>query len=157
MALENYGAVLNKIREELKDHVVPAQPLAPNEFQSRLRQAILSTTERARANRVKLPENFYLGFDEFVAALPANEKEAQRLGQELQQIELLIAILIDAKVDGITALKTRDGIVGRAGSVSGWAEGQHYRADRRRARGCRSYFHGFAFGNAEGVEPNREL
>jgi hypothetical protein len=37
--------------------------------------------------------------------LPANEKEAQRLGQELQQIELLIAILIDAKVDGITAMK----------------------------------------------------
>jgi hypothetical protein len=105
VALENYGSALNKIREELKDHVVPAQPLAPNEFQSRLRQAILSTTERARANRVKLPENFYLGFDEFVAALPASEKEAQRLGQELQQIELLIAILIDAKVDGIAALK----------------------------------------------------
>jgi hypothetical protein len=105
VALENYGSGLNKIREELKDHVVPARPLAPNEFQSRLRQAILSTTERARANRVKLPENFYLGFDEFVAALPANEKEAQRLGQELQQIELLIAILIDAKVDGITAMK----------------------------------------------------
>jgi len=105
VALENYGSAINKIREELKDHVVPDQPLAPNEFQSRLRQAILSTTERARANRVKLPENFYLGFDEFVAALPANEKEAQRLGQELQQIELLIAILIDAKVDGITAMK----------------------------------------------------
>jgi hypothetical protein len=105
VALENYGAALNKIREELKSHVVPAQPLAPNEFQSRLRQAILSTTERARTNRVKLPESFYLGFDEFVAALPANEKEAQLLGQELQQIELLIAILVDAKVDGITALK----------------------------------------------------
>src|SRR5205085_2902794 len=64
-ALDNYVASLNKLKEELKAQSVPVSPLAPNEFQSRLRQAIVNTTEKARTNRVKLPENFHLGFDEF--------------------------------------------------------------------------------------------
>ena len=107
-SLETYRASLNKLKEELRAQVLAASPLAPNEFQTRLRQAIGNTAEKARTNHVKLPENSRLGFDEFVAALPANDNEAQLLGQELQQIELLMGILIDAKVDGIANLKRRN-------------------------------------------------
>ena len=103
-ALENYGVELEKTKEELKKRVVAQTPLAPNEFQSHLRQAILNATERARANRVKLPETFFLGFDEFATTLP-NTAAAPGLGQELAQVELLINILIDAHVDAITGLK----------------------------------------------------
>jgi hypothetical protein len=70
VALDNYGATLNKLKEELRAQMVPVAPLAPNEFQSRLRQAIARTTEKARASRVKLPEKFHLGFDEFTTTLP---------------------------------------------------------------------------------------
>jgi hypothetical protein len=104
-ALDNYGATLTKLKEELKAQVLPVAPVAPNEFQSRLRQAIVSTTEKARANRVKLPENFRLGFDEFATTLPGNAAAAASLGQELAQVELLVGILIDARVDAITTLK----------------------------------------------------
>ena len=34
--------------------------------------------ENARNNRVKLPANFFLGFDEFVSSLPLSEKMRQR-------------------------------------------------------------------------------
>ena len=104
-ALDNYGATLTKLKEELKAQVLPVAPIAPNEFQSRLRQAIVSTTEKARANRVKLPENFHLGFDEFATTLPSSGAAAASLGQELAQVELLLGILIDARVDAITTLK----------------------------------------------------
>ena len=103
-AFETYGASLNKLKEELKAQVAPASPIAPNEFQTRLRQALVNVTEKARANREKLPENFHLGFDEFATSLPSTA-DAPLLGQELQQTELLIGTLIDAKVDGITAVK----------------------------------------------------
>ena len=79
-------------------------PLAPNEFQSRLREAILNTTERARANRVKLPDNFCLGFDEFATVLP-DTAASPVLGQQLAQVELLVNILIDNRVDAIGDLK----------------------------------------------------
>jgi hypothetical protein len=101
---EDYGTALAKLKEELKLHVVPVTPLAPNEFQSRLRVAIGAVADRARANKVKLPNNFFLGFDEFASALPETEA-APLLGQELAQVELLADILIGARVDAVTALR----------------------------------------------------
>src|SRR5438105_15194995 len=103
-ALNDYGATLTKLKEELRARVLPVEPIAPNEFQSRLRRAIVNTTEKARANRVKLPENFHLGFDEFRTTLPTTAA-APLLGQELAQVELLLGILIDARVDAIAAVK----------------------------------------------------
>ena len=103
-ALNDYGATLTKLKEELRARVLPVEPIAPNEFQSRLRRAIVGTTEKARANRVKLPENFHLGFDEFRTTLPTTAA-APLLGQELAQVELLLGILIDARVDSITTVK----------------------------------------------------
>jgi hypothetical protein len=102
--VENYGGGLAKFKEELKEHALSVVPLAPNEFQSRLRQAMIASAEKARANKVKLPENFHLGFDEFIAALPNNEV-ASLLGQELAQVELLVNILINARVDSVAVLR----------------------------------------------------
>ena len=105
-ALDEYGATLNKLKDELRAQVLPASPLVPNEFQSRLRQAIVATTEKARENRVKLPDNFHLGFDQFTTTLPTTPA-APLLGQELAQIELLLGLVIDARVDAITSVERR--------------------------------------------------
>src|SRR3954454_22803875 len=67
---QEYSTELDKLKADLKTRALPIVPMAPNEFQARLRQAITSLTDKARANKVKLPENFFLGFDEFAAALP---------------------------------------------------------------------------------------
>jgi hypothetical protein len=104
--LERYGAALDKFKDELKAEVAPAPPLAPNEFQSRLRQTTLAVEERARTNNVKLPEKFQVGFDEFARIMPSTAVAAL-LGQELSQVQMLINILLDAKVDSITSLRRR--------------------------------------------------
>lgn len=101
---EQYAAELNKSKEELKKHVLPVAPMAPNEFQVRLRQAMASVADHARQNRVKLPDNFYLGFEEYAAALP-DTAATPLLGQQLAQVELLMNMLIDARVDAVTALR----------------------------------------------------
>ena len=102
--LENYKAALEKLKAELKTRMLTEAPLAPNEFQTRLRQAIIHTAENARNNRVKLPANFFLGFDEFVSSLPSPE-EAPALGQELSQVQLLLNTIIEARVDAITSFR----------------------------------------------------
>src|SRR5438132_7714660 len=104
--LENYRTALDTFKETLKTHVVSTAPLAPNAFQSRLRQAMLAISDKARANKVKLADNFHLGFDEFTAALP-DTVAAPLLGQQLEQAELLMNILIDARVDSVTAFQRR--------------------------------------------------
>src|SRR4030095_9532336 len=102
--LERYNTELDKFKDELKAEVAPDLPLAPNEFQSRLRQATLAAQERARTNNVKLPDNFQLGFDEFSRMMPSTAVAAL-LGQELSQVQMLVNILLDAKVDSITSLR----------------------------------------------------
>jgi hypothetical protein len=104
--LERYAAELDKFKDELKAEVAPAPPLPPNEFQSRLRQATLAAEDRARTNNVKLPDKFQLGFDEFARTMPSTAV-APLLGQELSQVQMLINILLDAKVDSITSFRRR--------------------------------------------------
>jgi len=102
--LERYSAALDKFKEDLKSEVAPEPELAPNEFQSRLRQATLAAEDRARTNNVKLPDKFQLGFDEFARTMPSTAV-APLLGQELSQVQMLINILLDAKVDSITSFR----------------------------------------------------
>src|SRR5207237_10008819 len=116
--LDDYKAALEKLKAELKTRMLTEAPLAPNEFQTRLRQAIIRTTENARNNRVKLPPNFFLGFDEFVSSLPSPE-DAPALGQELSQVQLLLNTIIEARVDAITAFHrlSHPGTATRTGTV----------------------------------------
>jgi hypothetical protein len=99
---DDYAAALAKLKDELKARVLPLAPMAPNEFQSRLRLATAAMADKARANKVRLPDKFYLGFDEFASALP-NEVVAPLLGQELAQIEWLLDTLVEARVDALTS------------------------------------------------------
>ena len=101
---EDYSSAHAKLKDELKLRVAPLTPMAPNEFQSQLRVAMTAIAEKARANKVKLPDKFYLGFDEFASALP-NEVAAPLLGQELVQIEWLLNSLLDARVEAVTAFR----------------------------------------------------
>jgi hypothetical protein len=104
--LDSYSAALNKFKEQLKSAVAAAPPLAPNEFQSQLRLVVIATFDRARANNVKLPDRFQLGFDEFAKTMPATAV-TPLLGQELSQIQKLINIVLDAKVDGVTSFRRK--------------------------------------------------
>lgn len=98
---DDYAVALANLKSELKTRVFPVPAMAPNEFQSQLRLAMASVADKARANKVRLPDKFYLGFDEFASALPG-EAAAPLLGQELAQVEWLLGTLFDARVDALT-------------------------------------------------------
>ena len=102
--IENYTASLDRLRADLKTRVPAPPPLAPDQFQVRLRQSVNAISDRAKANKVKLPESFYLGFDEFASSLPTTEA-APLLGQQLSQIELLMTAIIDARVESVASFK----------------------------------------------------
>ncbi len=100
---ESYRSSLGALEAELKARTLPAVPLQPNEFQAQLRQAVTAVNENAAAAKVKLPPNFYLGFDEYATSLP-NSAAAPLLGQELQAIAMLVNGIVNAHVDGLTSL-----------------------------------------------------
>jgi len=101
---DNYAAALAKLKDELRTRMLPSSPMAPNEFQSHLRLAMTAMADKSRAKKVRLPDKFYLGFDEFASALP-NEAAAPLLGQELGQIEWLLDTLFETPVDALTSFR----------------------------------------------------
>jgi hypothetical protein len=110
---EAYAASVAKIRDELKARVLPLAPVAPSEFQSRLRVTSYGVTEKARAVKVKLPDRFFLGFESFASALP-DTAAAPKLAQELAQVEALINMMIDAHVDAVTSVRRIESTAGQS-------------------------------------------
>jgi hypothetical protein len=102
--LDDYAKTLVILKDDLKARVFPIQPLAPTDFQSRLRLAMTALADKARGNKVKLPDKFCLGFDEYASALP-NMLAAPLLGQELTQVEFLLESLVGARVDALTTFR----------------------------------------------------
>lgn len=103
---DDYATALARLKAELQRRVLPVASVAPNEFQSRLRLAMIAVAGKARTNQVRLPDKFHLGFDEFASVLP-NEVAAPLLGQELAQIESFLDMLFDARVDALTSFHRR--------------------------------------------------
>jgi hypothetical protein len=114
---EDYASAVGKLKGELKMRMAPEPPLKPSEFQTQLRLAINGVMDKARDKKVRLPDKFCLGFDEFVAALP-EESAAQLLGQELVQLEWLVNALVDGRVDSLTAFR-RMGLSGERTNAPG--------------------------------------
>ncbi len=100
---ESYRSSLGQLEEELKTRTLPVAPLQPNEFQGQLRQAVNALIEKAAAAKVVLPQNFYLGFDEYATSLP-NPVAAPLLGRELKAMEILVSGIVDAHVDTLATL-----------------------------------------------------
>jgi hypothetical protein len=99
----SYRAVLLKLEGQLQQHILTGRTLTPSEFQSRLRVETASIIEKAKTQRVQLPDKFQLGFDSYTSGLP-NEIAAPRLGQELTQVGVLVGLLIDAGIDSLVSL-----------------------------------------------------
>ncbi len=100
---DSYRSSLLALENEMKTRMFPRLPLQPNEFQAQLRAATSDVAEHAQAARVRLPDNFHLGFDEYATSLP-NSEAAPSLGRELRAIEWLANTLVEAHVDSINSL-----------------------------------------------------
>ena len=100
---ESYRSSLGALEAELKARSLPLAPLQPNEFQTQLRQAVNAVVAEATAKKVQLPENFYLGFEDYANALP-NSRAAPLLGRELKAVTILIDAIVDARIDALSDL-----------------------------------------------------
>lgn len=103
--LEDYAARITSLRAQLAGMQVPLDDkVTPQQFQDGLRTAVNDLRIKAEANGVKLPENFYFGFDQYQTQVPT-ERAAPYLHRQFLVIQALVTRLVDFKVTSI------DGIV----------------------------------------------
>ncbi|MCX6968733.1 MAG: Amuc_1100 family pilus-like protein [Verrucomicrobia bacterium] len=100
-ALADYSARIGDLRAQLAKMEVPLdEKVTPQQFQDGLRTAVNDIRIKAEANGVKLPANFYFGFDQYQTQVP-NEQAAPFLHRQFLVIQSLVVRLVDFKVASI--------------------------------------------------------
>ncbi|MEI8386297.1 MAG: Amuc_1100 family pilus-like protein [Verrucomicrobiota bacterium] len=103
--LDSYSEQIRSLRSQLAKMVVPLdEKITPQQFQDGLRTAVNDIRTKAEANGVKLPANFYFGFDQYQTQVPT-DRAAPFLHRQFLVIQSLALRLVDCKVgsiDGVT-------------------------------------------------------
>ncbi len=91
---EAFKQRLTSLEAALAKYQTPINPaITPQEFQDTLRATVNRVASKAEEAGVKLPENFYLGFDQYRDNLPL-EKAAPQLAWQLEILSGLVENLI---------------------------------------------------------------
>ena len=103
--LEEYSSSIRNLQSQLAKMEVPLdEKFTPQQFQDGLRTAVNEIRGKADANGVKLPANFYFGFDQYQTQVPTDQA-APFLNRQFLVIQSLVVRLVDFKVasiDGVT-------------------------------------------------------
>jgi len=101
---DQYRKSLTTLQQDLaKMQIARETDVQPQQFQDALRKAVNEAKEKAQANNVALPANFFLGFNQFEGTLP-DAAAAPVLSRQLKIISQLVGRLIDLKVQSIDEL-----------------------------------------------------
>ena len=102
--LEQAQKILSELSSKVAEQSAPLNPqLTPQQFQDALNTTVAKIAATAAKNSVTLPENFYLGFDQY-RAQPPTPSASPQLGQQLQSIAEAVNILLASKVSSITSI-----------------------------------------------------
>ena len=77
--------------------------LTPQQFQDNLSKAASNASEQARTGDIALPEDFYLGFDQYKTQ-PPTAAAAPALGQQLASISNVVRVVLESGIREITAI-----------------------------------------------------
>lgn len=98
------ATVLKDLADAVASQIAPVDTsLTPQGFQDKVSAASLALQEKAAARGALLPEDFYLGFENY-RSQPPSPAAAPLLGQQLESINEVLGLLIDAGVKSIVAL-----------------------------------------------------
>ncbi|MEI6033796.1 MAG: Amuc_1100 family pilus-like protein [Verrucomicrobiae bacterium] len=95
--LDSYSERIQQLQSQLAIMEEPLDPsVTPQLFQDKLRKAVNAIRLDADALGIKLPENFYFGFDQYQSQVPS-EKAAPVLDRQLKVIQSVVSLLVPTK------------------------------------------------------------
>jgi hypothetical protein len=101
---KQYRAEYDQLLARVAAMQKPLEDITPQAFQDLLRSNVSQVQEAAKENNVTLPEDFYLGFDQYRGALPS-DNAAGPLARELAGIRAIVDQLIVLRVHEIGGIK----------------------------------------------------
>jgi hypothetical protein len=103
---KSYSVAVADLQRQLAAMEPPPEvpPPTPLQFQDRLRRVVDEVSKSAQQFGVTLPDDFYLGFEQYRGALP-DTAVTPALSAELDAIRDLLEILIKERIQALTLIK----------------------------------------------------
>lgn len=109
-SLGAYRSEIDAFRSSLASMQVAINPaVTPQEFQDNLRASVNEVSASAQTAKVKLPDNFYLGFDRYRDTPPA-QGAAPALQRQLDVVKRIVVDLVGPKPEN-PGIRSLDGLV----------------------------------------------
>lgn len=100
-----YGEAVNALQANLAEMAPKAEKAtSPTDFQNRLREMVGEVQRSATQFGVALPDGFYLGFEQYRQTLP-DQGVSALLYEQLTEVEQMVRLLINHKIDKISAIR----------------------------------------------------
>ena len=101
----NYSSAVKTLQMNLAAYEPPPEnpPLTPVQFADKLRKVVEDVTAAAQNVGMALPENFYMGFEQYRGS-PPDVAAAPLLSQELDAINDLVGLLLKQHVARLTSI-----------------------------------------------------
>ena len=114
---KSYASAVSALQAKLAAYEPPPEnpPLTPIQFADKLRKTVEDVSGAAQNVGMALPENFYMGFEQYRSA-PPEASATPLLSQELDAINDLVGLLLKQHVERLTAI-SRGRLPHEAGGV----------------------------------------
>ena len=93
-------AAIGALHKNVAAAQIPLEPLAREQFQDKLREAVTRITAKAKDGGLALPAMFYVGMEKYQSEPPLPEA-APALGRQLKALEFILMKMVDEGIVGI--------------------------------------------------------
>lgn len=120
------------LQELAKELAVATPSTTPQAFQDELAGMVKEIAEKAAAKKIGLPENFYLGFEQYETQLPSADI-APRLSSQLRSIHAVALVLLESQVESLGSI-VRTPVRGETSSGTPQEEAEEGRKKKRESQ-----------------------
>ncbi len=104
---KEYATAIEGLLAELKNQQPAVEETSPDAFKTRLVRERDAFAEKAAAARVKIPENFFLGFEDYETNLPPDAQTATLLLRQLTAVNSVLGKLVESGVSEINGVRRK--------------------------------------------------
>ncbi len=104
---KEYATVIDELLAKLEKQEPEVEQTSPDAFKTRLVRERDAFAAKAQQARVKIPENFFLGFEDYETNLPPDDRTATLLLRQLMAINAVLEQLVKVGVTEITGVRRK--------------------------------------------------
>lgn len=100
-----YDDYLDGLFQAMREGQRPPEPINRDRFRQLLEQTLRRLVQAARAKTIALPPDFAFGFQRYAAGIPPEQKDLERLVDQLRSVALLCSILYEAGIGELVSIE----------------------------------------------------